>query len=234
MAAALRVTKLNVVQATAKHTATLIFFHGSGDSGDNIKEYLRILNKNEELKFPHIKIIYPSAPLQPYTPIGGELSNVWFDRSDISKSVLEEKASIDAVCEELSWIFDKEVAAGIPYDRIAVAGFSMGGALSFHLAYRFKRSLAGCCTMSAFLNDNSVVYEALKKAGTENAPPLLQFHGDADSLVPIAWGEETFKILNELGIKGEFVRLKNIDHELTSPVIKRLKAWLLNVLPEKF
>lgn len=42
----------------------------SGATGSNFKEWIDILNR-EELKFPHIKIIYPTAPLQPYTPLHG-------------------------------------------------------------------------------------------------------------------------------------------------------------------
>lgn len=84
---------------------------------------------------------------------------MWFDRSAISKAAPEVQSSVDAMCQEVSGILEKEVAAGIPYERIAVAGFSMGGALSMQLAYRFKTSLAGCCAMSSFLNDDSLVYK---------------------------------------------------------------------------
>lgn len=35
-----------------------------------MKKWIDILNKGE-LNFPHIKIIYPSAPAQPYTPNNG-------------------------------------------------------------------------------------------------------------------------------------------------------------------
>lgn len=49
------------VPALRKQTASLIFLHGSGDSGDGVKDWLdSILNGNFE--FPHIKVIFPSAP----------------------------------------------------------------------------------------------------------------------------------------------------------------------------
>ncbi|XP_046613832.1 lysophospholipase-like protein 1 isoform X1 [Neodiprion virginianus] len=232
MAAVTRISKLHTIQATANHTATLIFFHGSGDTGNNVKDWIKLLNK-EELKFPHIKIVYPTAPLQPYTPNNGEPSNVWFDRSAISKSAPELQASIDSMCSEVSGIVEKEIACGIPVNRIVLGGFSMGGALSLHMAYRHRTSVAGCCAMSSFLNDNSLVYEALKTATTGNTPPVLQFHGVRDDLVPIEWGEETFKLLTELGVKGEFVPLKNAYHELTKLEVQKFKEWLLNVIPEE-
>lgn len=63
------------------------------------------------------------------------------------------------MCKKASELIDKEVSEGIPINRIAVGGFSMGGCLALHLAYRFRRSMAGCIAMSAFLNNGSAVYE---------------------------------------------------------------------------
>ena len=65
-----KLPKISVVNASNIHSATLFLFHGSGATGSNFKEWIDILNR-EELKFPHIKIIYPTAPLQPYTPLHG-------------------------------------------------------------------------------------------------------------------------------------------------------------------
>lgn len=56
-------------------------------------------------------------------------------------------------------MIDKEIDNGVPINRIVIGGFSMGGTLSMHLAYRYKTSLAGCVVASSFLNDNSLVYE---------------------------------------------------------------------------
>lgn len=86
-------------------------------------------------------------------------SNVWFDRSAVAISAPEKRTSLDSMCTAVSDLIDKEVASGIPLFRIVLGGFSMGGALALHVAYRFKKSLAGCVTMSSFLNNNSLVYE---------------------------------------------------------------------------
>lgn len=64
-------------QTNAANTATLIFLHGSGDTGENVAEWLRMLTKNKPA-FPHIKVIYPTAPYQPYTPLNGQVCDVFF------------------------------------------------------------------------------------------------------------------------------------------------------------
>lgn len=84
---------------------------------------------------------------------------MWFDRAAISNEVSENVKSIDSMCQNISELIDKEVFNGIPLNRIIVGGFSMGGCLALHVAYRCKPAVAGCFAMSSFLNRGSVVYE---------------------------------------------------------------------------
>ncbi|XP_003696727.1 lysophospholipase-like protein 1 [Apis florea] len=227
-----KLLKIDVVNATKRHSASLFLFHGSGSAGNNFKEWIDILNR-EELKFPHIKIIYPTAPLLPYTPNNGRPSHVWFDRKGISINALEDNESINSICTTITEFIDKEISNGISSDRIAVGGFSMGGALSLYLSYKYKLSLAGCCVMSSFLNKNSFIYENLQKNPNIRTPPLLQFHGTEDMLVPIQWGRESYNNLIKLGVIAQFVPLDNVNHELGDNEIQFFKKWLLNILPEK-
>ncbi|EFN65616.1 Lysophospholipase-like protein 1 [Camponotus floridanus] len=227
-----RISQANIVQATRKHTATVFFFHGSGGTAEDVKEWIDILNR-EKLQFPHIKLIYPSAPSQPYTPNDGMMQNVWFDRIAISNQVPEHIESIDSMCQNISELIDKEVANGIPFNRIILGGFSMGGCLALHLTYRYKTSIAGCFAMSSFLNNGSIIYEHLKARPEHNKVPLVQYHGTVDTLVPIKWGEETANNLKELGVNVKFTPLQNIDHELSRGEIQSWKDWLLNILPDK-
>lgn len=92
------------------------------------------------------------------------MQNVWFDRIAISNQVPEHLESINYMCEIVSKRISHEVDDGIPFNRIIVGGFSMGGCLSLHLAYRyhprfFPSNLGGCFVMSSFLNKGSEVYE---------------------------------------------------------------------------
>jgi len=63
------------------------------------------------------------------------------------------------MCQNISELIDREVADGIPFSRIILGGFSMGGCLSLHLAYRYRTAVAGCFVMSSFLNKKSIIYE---------------------------------------------------------------------------
>jgi len=87
------------------------------------------------------------------------MQNVWFDRAAISNEVPEHLESINSMCEKVSEWIDNEINDGIPLSRIILGGFSMGGCLALHLAYRYRPTVAGCFAMSSFLNKDSIVYE---------------------------------------------------------------------------
>lgn len=93
----------------------------SGSSGADMKEWVRLMVSN--FSFPHIKVMYPTAPLQPYTPAGGQMSQVWFDRADISNKVPEVSASLAKIEVEVKNLIKQENDAGIPTNRIIVGKF---------------------------------------------------------------------------------------------------------------
>ncbi|CAH0716410.1 unnamed protein product, partial [Brenthis ino] len=213
-----------------KHTATVIFFHGSGAAGDHMKEWVHLMAKN--FTFPHIKILFPTAPLQPYIPAGGLMSNVWFDRVDINKRAPEVLESLRKIEVNVKELIKNENDAGIPSNRIIVGGFSMGGALALHTAYRWDPNVAGVFAFSSFLNDNSIVYKELKESPTNVSVPLLQIHGDYDDLVDMAWGQDTFKELKALGVQGEFHVMEQLGHSINKKGLNIIKDWIEKLLPD--
>lgn len=43
-----------------------------GGTGQSVKEWIDMLRENET--FSHLKILYPTASMRPYTPLKGEVS----------------------------------------------------------------------------------------------------------------------------------------------------------------
>ncbi|XP_055847557.1 lysophospholipase-like protein 1 [Episyrphus balteatus] len=228
----MQLVKKTINPTGGKHSATVIFFHGSGDTGSNLVEWVRFL-LGRDLDFPHIKLIYPTAPLQPYTPLNGELSNVWFDRRSITIDAKENRKSLASIYETVHELINEEEKLGIPPERIIVGGFSMGGALALHTAYHLNTDLAGVFACSSFLNRDSIVYDSLKnrtKPGTD-LPELKMFHGSRDLMVPSSWGQESYDELTKLGVKGQFSLLQNTLHELKKRELLDIQEWISVKLP---
>ncbi|XP_011784835.1 PREDICTED: lysophospholipase-like protein 1 isoform X2 [Colobus angolensis palliatus] len=204
-----------IVSPAGRHSASLIFLHGSGDSGQRLRMWIKQV-LNQDLTFQHIKIIYPTAP----------------PRFKISNDCPEHLESIDVMCQVLTDLIDEEVKSGIKKNRILIGGFSMGGCMAMHLAYRNHQDVAGVFALSSFLNKASAVYQALQKSNGV-LPELFQCHGTADELVLHSWAEETNSMLKSLGVTTKFHSFPDVYHELSKPELDKLKLWILTKLPRE-
>ncbi|KAM4632675.1 lysophospholipase-like protein 1 [Polymixia lowei] len=217
---------------TGKHSASIIFLHGSGDTGQGLRAWVRDVMVRD-LAFTHIRVIYPTAPARPYTPMRGALSTVWFDRHKISRDCPEHLESINAMCSTLGAVIEDEVKAGIPKHRIMIGGFSMGGAMALHLACRYHPDVAGVFALSSFLNKDSVAFQAAEewvRAGN-SLPELFQLHGTNDDLVLHQWGEATAALLSKAGMVTTFHSFPELYHQLSRPEMELLRSWILTKLP---
>ncbi|KAG8518179.1 Lysophospholipase-like protein 1 [Galemys pyrenaicus] len=245
-----------LVSPAGRHSASLIFLHGSGGLQFFCSGYLQFgTGPAEPAVADHCRPlipptkpsilnplgVHPSQPLlspkfkqsklvRPYTPMKGGLSNVWFDRFKISNDVPEHLESIDLMCRILTDLIDDEVKNGIEKNRILVGGFSMGGCMAMHLAYRTHRDVAGVFALSSFLNKASAVYQELQKRDSV-LPELFQCHGTADELVLHEWGQETNSMLKSLGVNTKFHSFPGVYHELSKTELEKLKSWILTKLP---
>ncbi|XP_055089445.1 lysophospholipase-like protein 1 isoform X4 [Symphalangus syndactylus] len=202
-----------IVSPAGRHSASLIFLHGSGDSGQGLRMWIKQV-LNQDLTFQHIKIIYPTAP----------------PRFKITNDCPEHLESIDVMCQALTDLIDEEVKSGIKKNRILIGGFSMGGCMAMHLAYRNHQDVAGVFALSSFLNKASAVYQALQKSNGV-LPELFQCHGTADELVLHSWAEETNSMLKSLGVTTKFHSFPDVYHELSKTELDILKLWILTKLP---
>ncbi|XP_069116916.1 lysophospholipase-like protein 1 isoform X2 [Argopecten irradians] len=185
-----------------------------------------------DFHFPHAKVLYPTAPRRPYTPMGGAMSSVWFDRMQISPNVPDHTQSVDAMCGNLSALIQQEVANGIPKSRIIIGGFSMGGAMALHLAYRFHRDVAGVFALSSFINNGSALYKELESFQDNSPlPPLFYCQGEKDNITHPDWAQNTFTQLSSLGVQGTFTKYP-IYHELNKAELQALKTWINGRIPE--
>lgn len=58
-------------------------------------------------------------------------------------------------------------------------------------------------------------------------------HGDADPLVKLEWGQETAKVLRELGWNVDFRTYKGLVHSADPKEMDDLEEWLDRRLPSQ-
>ena len=90
-----------------------------------------------------IRFLFPHAPIRAVTLNGGMQMRAWFDIIDISKDMTEDEAGIREAQTIIEGIIENEIKAGIPAERILLAGFSQGGCMALHTGLRFRQGLAG-------------------------------------------------------------------------------------------
>ncbi|KAF7639950.1 hypothetical protein Mgra_00000392 [Meloidogyne graminicola] len=105
-----------ILRSIEKHTATLIWFHGLGDQGDGWSIYM-----------------FPNAQSRPVTLNFGMRMPAWYNILGLSVNDAEDDQGIEIAKNYVHDLINKEIENGIPSKRIAIGGFSMGGALALYL-----------------------------------------------------------------------------------------------------
>jgi len=178
----------SVIEATGgSHDSTIVFLHGSGDSGEGVREWVQAATGGS-FKFERTRVVFPTAPMRKYSLLGPHgVQRVWFDRKQLDPAGPEDVQGTDMMRAQVRRVIDEEVSKGVDLSRIVVGGFSMGAAQSLHMLSdpELCDNLAGIFALSTFLPDDSVLPERVKKhtSAGGRVPPLLWFHGTSDPMI---------------------------------------------------
>ncbi|KAG2222089.1 hypothetical protein INT45_007975 [Circinella minor] len=194
-----------VVGAKAKHTATVFWFHGLGDSG--------------------------AGPSIPITLNQGMRMPGWFDLTGLDRSSLsnEDEKGILSSLTAVNGLIRQEVDNGIPSDRIIVGGFSQGCVLSLLTGLTSEYKFGGVIGCSGWLalaeKFPSMASEANKKT------PILMCHGDSDPVVQYSYGKESASVLENLGYNIKFNTYRGLVHSASPQELQDIASFLKEHLP---
>ena len=177
-----------LVPEDGSYDNVVIMMHGLGDTAYGWAPAM------PALKLPRVKYVLPTAPTRPIALNGGMAMPGWFDIYGLEPSSPEDKEGFDEASARIEALIEiEEEHHGIPSSRVAVCGFSQGGAVALHVALRYAKPLAACVSMSSWLP----LRDDYPRAFSEHAKglPVLQCHGDADPVVPWAWGRGSYDLL---------------------------------------
>jgi lysophospholipase-2 len=157
-----------------------------GDSADGLQDIPEIWQKS---KVGHIKFILPTAPQRPVTLNMGHRMNAWYDIAQLNDRTHDPNTGIEDSCKYIKSLIEEEQSkSGLPLSRIALAGFSQGGAMSLFTGLQEEylpsseqpsQRLAGLLVMSGYLPKAS----AFKLSESLKETPVLHCHGSDDQVV---------------------------------------------------
>ena len=172
---------------------------------------------------PAVRFVFPHAPKIPVTINGGYVMPAWYDILTWERVPERENAAhIDRSRTQITALIDREVARGVPEDRIVLAGFSQGAAMTLHTATRHPRSLLGIVVLSGYLIAEDTIDAQTPPANAHT--PIFFGHGRRDAVVPPDRGQRAYRRFET----GRDATWKDypMAHQVIPAEIADLRQWL--------
>src|SRR5471030_185958 len=194
-------------------TVAIIWMHGLGADAN---DFVPMLHELDLAGLPPIRFIFPNADTMPVTVNGGYVMRSWYDivASDLGR-------------QEVEALMAREKARGIPAERIILAGFSQGCAMTLQTGLRQPEKLAGMMCLSGYV---PIADAAIKEhTAASLATPIFMVHGRMDPVIPVARAEQSRDLLKQLGYQVEWHDYP-MQHTLCQDEVVHISAWLKRVL----
>ena len=115
----------------------VIWLHGLGANGHDFEPIVTELNLPESIR---ARFIFPHAPIQAVSLNGGMHMPAWYDIHGLEFDSREDAAGIEKITAKIHALIEQQIEIGIPANKIILAGFSQGGALTLHAGLLFHNT----------------------------------------------------------------------------------------------
>jgi len=214
-----------IEKETAPHpTVSIIWMHGLGADAN---DFVPMLHELDLAGLPAIRFIFPNAETMPVTVNGGYVMRAWYDIVATDLGRQEDEAGLRASQAKVEALIARENARGIPSERIILAGFSQGCAMTLQTGLRQKSKLAGLMCLSGYVP--IAAKAAVEHTPESKATPIFMVHGRMDPVIPIARALASRDLLQQWGYSVEWHDYP-MPHSLCAEEVDHISAWLKRVL----
>jgi lysophospholipase-2 len=211
----------------AQQSGLVVICHGLGDSAEGFVDVAEHL----ATQMPHLKFILPTAPTQPVTMNMGMPMPSWYDITGLDERSNENCKGIDTSTATIKSILAQEHKnTGLAYNRMMLAGFSQGGALSLFAGMQLptESALAGIVIMSGYL-------PCAKKFsitdGLHNTP-ILHCHGESDPMVQFSMAAKSKEYVTAAGsLNYELKGYPGVVHTVSPEELQDVAKFIAKTLP---
>ena len=213
------------VETAAKPNAAVIWLHGLGADGHDFEPIVPEIVRRAERAW---RFVFPNAPVRPVTINGGMSMRAWYDLKGLDRKAAEDVTGFRDTDVQIRQLIAKEGERGIPTNRIVLAGFSQGGAVTLYTVPRFPEKLAGVVALSCYLPRESSF--SAERVPANNGTPIFMAHGQGDTVLPMGLGVQSRDFLKAQGYSVEW-RDYPMAHAVCAAEIADVREFLFRVLP---
>ncbi len=219
-------TDLQIIerQTGADPKATVIILHGLGADGNDFVPFTSELDLSA---IGPVRFVFPHAPTRPVTINGGYVMRAWYDILGVDLVKREDEEGLRESQAQIAALIDREVARGMPANRIVLGGFSQGCAMTLQTGLRYPQRLGGLLGMSGYLPLASSL-EA-ERSDANRLAPVFMAHGQFDDIIPITRATGSRDALHKLGYDVEWHDYP-MPHSVVMEEITDISRWLVKVL----
>jgi phospholipase/carboxylesterase len=210
------------IEPVSNATAAVIWLHGLGADGNDFVPIIPQLQLPESMA---VRFVFPNAPSIPITINAGYVLPAWYDILELK---LDRKIDLEQLInssEQIRRLIDREIDRGIPSERIVLAGFSQGGAVSYQTALTYMQPLAGLLCLSTYFATADTITPNI----ANKRIPIQICHGTGDPMVAEAMGRKAHQRLSGMGYSVDY-KSYPMGHEVCLEEIADISGWLQQVL----
>jgi phospholipase/carboxylesterase len=205
-------------------THCVLWLHGLGADGHDFAPIV------PELRLPpslSVRFVFPHATIQPVTINGGMAMRSWYDILTPNLVKREDEQGIRTSERAIQALIARENARGIPTERIVLAGFSQGCAMTLHTGLRLPSKLAGLMGLSGYLPLIDMADSERQPANADT--PIFLAHGTHDPVVTLERAEASRAKLAALGYAVQW-HTYPMQHSVCAEEIHDISRFLQSVM----
>ena len=199
---------------------SVLWLHGLGADGH---DFAPLVPEVVRPGWPALRFVFPHAPVRAVTINNGVRMRAWYDIVGMDFPTRADSAGIEESLLQVDALIEREHARGIPPERLLLAGFSQGGAITLAAGLRRQVPLAGLIALSTYLPGASQAAAQLAAAAT--AQPVFMAHGTGDPVIPLVHAEQSARALGDLGFDVAWHRYP-MAHQVCAEEIRDLGDWM--------
>ncbi|CRM55374.1 alpha/beta hydrolase [Pseudomonas fluorescens] len=199
--------------------ACVIWLHGLGADRYDFLPVAEMLQQT----LLTTRFVLPQAPSRPVTINGGYEMPSWYDIKAMSPARSISLEELEASTDRVTDLIEAQKRTGIDASRVFLAGFSQGGAVVFHTAFKkWQGPLGGVIALSTYA---PTFDDDLELSASQQRIPALCLHGQYDEVVQNAMGRSAYEHLQTRSVTVTWQEYP-MGHEVLPEEIRDIGTWL--------